>query len=89
MGYIVFPQPRLARFSPSALTPLLKMDLHGSVQLFSIREGFDLFRAYLLEYQKKAHDQPKPKFWTDKDAADHRIRALCHLVLTLPEFQLD
>ena len=24
-----------------------------------------------------------------EDAADHRVRALCHLVLTLPEFQLD
>jgi uncharacterized protein (DUF1800 family) len=46
-------------------------------------------RTRLLEYQKKSHNQPKPKFWTDKDAADHRVRALCHLVLTLPEFQLD
>jgi uncharacterized protein (DUF1800 family) len=46
-------------------------------------------RTRLLDYQKKSHDQPKPKFWTEKDASDHRIRALCHLVLTLPEFQLD
>jgi hypothetical protein len=45
-------------------------------------------RTRLLDYQKKAHDQPKPKYWMDKDAADHRVRALCHLVLTLPEFQL-
>jgi Protein of unknown function (DUF1800) len=46
-------------------------------------------RTRLLEYQKKAHDQPKPPQWTDKYAEDHRVRALCHLVLTLPEFQLD
>jgi uncharacterized protein (DUF1800 family) len=46
-------------------------------------------RKHLLEYQKKAHEQPKPPQWTDKDAADHRVRALCHLILTLPEFQLD
>jgi len=45
-------------------------------------------RTRLLDYQKKAHDQPKPVYWTDKDVADHRVRALCHLVLTLPEFQL-
>ncbi len=45
-------------------------------------------RTRLLDYQKKAHDQPKPKYWTDNYAADHRVRALCHLVLTLPEFQL-
>jgi uncharacterized protein (DUF1800 family) len=41
----------------------------------------------LLEYQKKAHGQAKPKYWTE-DAADQRVRTLCHLVLTLPEFQL-
>jgi uncharacterized protein (DUF1800 family) len=46
-------------------------------------------RKRLLDYQKKAHDQPKPKYWTDKDVSDHRVRALCHLILTLPEFQLD
>jgi len=45
-------------------------------------------RTRLLEYQKKAHGQAKPKHWTDKDAADQRVRTLCHLVLTLPEFQL-
>jgi uncharacterized protein (DUF1800 family) len=46
-------------------------------------------RTRLLDYQKKAHDQPKPKHWLDKDAAENRVRTLCHLVLTLPEFQLD
>ena len=45
-------------------------------------------RTRLLDYQKKAHDQPKPKYRTDKDAADHCVRVLCHLLLTLPEFQL-
>jgi hypothetical protein len=45
-------------------------------------------RTRLLEYQKKAHGQAKPKHWSDKDAADQRVRTLCHLVLTLPEFQL-
>ena len=27
--------------------------------------------------------------WLTNDAANHRLRTLCHLVLTLPEFQLD
>jgi uncharacterized protein (DUF1800 family) len=45
-------------------------------------------RNRLLEYQTKAHEQLIPRYWTDKDAADHRVRALCHLVLALPEFQL-
>jgi uncharacterized protein (DUF1800 family) len=46
-------------------------------------------RARLQDYQQKAHKQPVPVYWTAEDAADHRVRALCHLVLTLPEFQLD
>jgi uncharacterized protein (DUF1800 family) len=46
-------------------------------------------RARLLDYQKKSHKRKVPVYWTTQDAADHRVRALCHLVLTLPEFQLD
>jgi len=55
LGYTIFPQPRLARFSPSALMPLLKMDLGGSVTLYSIREGFDLYRGYLQKQQRRTH----------------------------------
>ncbi|HXG08375.1 MAG TPA: DUF1800 domain-containing protein [Gemmataceae bacterium] len=46
-------------------------------------------RARLLEYQRKSHQQPMPVYWTAEEAADRRVRSLCHLVLTLPEFQLD
>ncbi len=46
-------------------------------------------RKKLLEYQEKSRKQSYPVYWTEDDAADHRIRVLCHLVLTLPEFQLD
>jgi uncharacterized protein (DUF1800 family) len=45
-------------------------------------------RRRLLDYQKKAHAVKAPVYWTEQDAADHRVRSLCHLVLTLPEFQL-
>jgi hypothetical protein len=45
-------------------------------------------RTRLLDYQHKAHEQSVPLYWSSADAADHRVRALCHLVLTLPEFQL-
>jgi hypothetical protein len=34
-------------------------------------------------------DRAYPVYWTAEDAADHRTRSLCHLVLCLPEFQLD
>jgi uncharacterized protein (DUF1800 family) len=46
-------------------------------------------RAKLVRYEQEAHKQPVPVYWTEEDAADHRVRALCHLVLSLPEFQLD
>jgi uncharacterized protein (DUF1800 family) len=46
-------------------------------------------RARLLDYQHHAHKLAVPAYWTDQDAAEHRVRTLCHLVLTLPEYQLD
>jgi hypothetical protein len=46
-------------------------------------------RTHLLDYQKRSHKLPVPVYWTAEDAADHRVRTLCHLVLSLPEFQLD
>jgi uncharacterized protein (DUF1800 family) len=45
--------------------------------------------ARLLKYQRDSHKQAVPVYWTPEDAAAHRVRTLCHLVLTLPEFQLD
>lgn len=46
-------------------------------------------RQRLLDYAKKSRSLKTPVYWTEQDAIDHRVRALCHLVLTLPEFQLD
>jgi uncharacterized protein (DUF1800 family) len=46
-------------------------------------------RDRLLDYQQHAHNLPAPVYWTEQEIADHRVRCLCHLVLTLPEFQLD
>jgi uncharacterized protein (DUF1800 family) len=41
----------------------------------------------LLEYQKKPKARAALPY--DDDPAEMSVRALCHLVLTLPEFQLD
>jgi uncharacterized protein (DUF1800 family) len=46
-------------------------------------------RQKLLDYLRRARTQNYPVYWTPQDAADHRVRTLCHLALTLPEFQLD
>jgi uncharacterized protein (DUF1800 family) len=46
-------------------------------------------RERLLQYQANSHKLKVPVYWTGQDAADNRVRTLCHLVLTQPEFQLD
>jgi uncharacterized protein (DUF1800 family) len=46
-------------------------------------------RAKLESYLEIARKQKAPAYWSADDAADHRVRTLCHLVLTLPEFQLS
>ena len=35
-----------------------------------------------------ASKQKLPSYWTAQDAAEHRVISLCHLVMTLPEYQL-
>jgi hypothetical protein len=45
-------------------------------------------RARLLEYLKTAKATKFPVYWTQDDISNHRYRAVAHLVLTLPEFQL-
>jgi uncharacterized protein (DUF1800 family) len=46
-------------------------------------------RAKLVAYLAEARKRTYPAYWSEQDVADHRIRAVCHLVLTLPEFQLN
>ncbi|HZU34942.1 MAG TPA: DUF1800 family protein, partial [Gemmataceae bacterium] len=82
------------RTDPAAL--LRKHHIRGDsaeveffLSLFLAGDVADDARARLSAYQAQAHKQPVPVYWTEEDAADHRVRALCHLVLTLPEFQLS
>jgi uncharacterized protein (DUF1800 family) len=46
-------------------------------------------RDKLLAYLTAARATKYPGHWTAADAANHRLRAVAHLVLTLPEFQLN
>jgi hypothetical protein len=45
-------------------------------------------RKRLVDYEKQSASAKYPFFWSADDITSHRARALCHLVLTLPEFQL-
>jgi hypothetical protein len=46
-------------------------------------------RSRLGDYLQQARGQKPPVYEIDDVASNHPVRALCHLVLTLPEFQLD
>jgi uncharacterized protein (DUF1800 family) len=62
------------------LEHFLRLFLQGDVPQAS--------RQRIRDYLGRSHEQSVPVFWTTADAADHRVRTLCYLVLTLPEFQL-
>src|SRR5262249_54834249 len=60
---------------------LLNVFLQGDVPAES--------RTKLLQYLKQAKAVKFPVYWTDDDKPPPRPRAVAHLVLTLPEFQLS
>ncbi len=66
---------------PELVDFFVKLFLQGDVPAES--------RSRLVEYQKHSEKQTYPVYWTKEDAEDQRVRSLCRLVLTLPEFQLD
>jgi Protein of unknown function (DUF1800) len=70
-----------ARTSEQQVDFLLRVFLQGDVPAAS--------RDRLLQYAAGAERQTYPAYWTADDAANQRSRTLCHLVLCLPEFQLD
>ncbi|HEV3437362.1 MAG TPA: hypothetical protein VG122_08385, partial [Gemmata sp.] len=42
----------------------------------------------LSDYLKQTKGVKYPVYWSNDDVKNHRLRAVAHLVLTLPEFQL-
>ncbi len=55
LGYVTFPLPRIARFAPSAVTPLLGRDLGGRVEVALIGAVYDAYRAYLTRMRPRTH----------------------------------
>ncbi|MBN1659266.1 MAG: GNAT family N-acetyltransferase [Anaerolineae bacterium] len=55
LGYVTFPLPRTAKLKPSNLAPLLKQDLGGTVERVLIGEGYDTYRDYLFQIQRRVH----------------------------------
>ncbi len=54
-GYVTFPLTRIARFAPSAITPLLDRELGGRVEMALISDGFDAYRDYLARMRLRTH----------------------------------
>lgn len=46
-------------------------------------------RKRIFDYAKASTKQKLPSYWTQQDVAEHRVISLCHLVMTLPEYQLS
>lgn len=55
LGYVNFPQERLVRMSTSALEPLLRQAMPGEVALVKVRDGWDRYRAFLSDVQRRTH----------------------------------
>jgi len=45
-------------------------------------------KAKLVRYRQQSQHQKYPVFWTAQDRLEQRLRELCHLVLTMPEYQV-
>ena len=59
------------------------------LQLFLQGDVPEETRKRIVDYAKTASAQKLPKYWTKQDLEEHRVVSLCHLVMTLPEYQLD
>lgn len=59
------------------------------LELFLQSDVTEQARGELQGYAATARDLRYPSYWSETDRHNHRLRTLAHLVLTLPEFQLN
>jgi len=55
LGYATFPHPKKAIFETQALAPVLNLNLDGTVEMVSIKEGYDLYEDFLTRYHPRVH----------------------------------
>lgn len=63
--------------------------VHFLLQVFHQGDVSAETAAGLRDYLAASKGTKYPSYWTDDDIANHRLRTLAHLTLTLPEFQLN
>ena len=55
LGYVAFPLTKITHYAPASLAPLLKMELEGQLEQKLISEGFEAYRAYLVQMRLSRH----------------------------------
>jgi predicted acetyltransferase len=55
LGYVSYPLMKIAKLTPVSLSPLLKLDLKGEIELKLVGEAFETYREYLAEMRQSRH----------------------------------
>jgi predicted acetyltransferase len=74
LGYVSFPATKIAKLTPAAISPTLKMETGGEIDLKLIGDAYDTYREFLSQMRKQTHgmgffdfgDRPSPNrntFW--------------------------
>lgn len=87
LGYVSYPITKIARFSPTSLFPILKMNLVGEIRLQYFGDAYDSYRDYLTQMRTHTHGMAlfdfitrgqinKNLFWTALAVIDGKIEGL-------------
>lgn len=55
LGYVTLPQPKTIRFDPKVLSPTLKMNFEGKVELVNFEDYREEYRRFLEKLQQNTH----------------------------------
>lgn len=55
LGYANLPQVRYAKLSPHNLKGVLRLNIPGTVELVHIQDGYEAYRAFVLDMQPRQH----------------------------------
>jgi predicted acetyltransferase len=55
LGYVSFPLTKIAKLAPASLSPTLKMETGGEIELKLIGEAYDMYRDYLAGMRGHMH----------------------------------